>query len=59
MDMKCVIRLGLDLSHLREHKFKHSFQDTLNPRRNYGIDVESCSHFFSSVPFFLTKDAPS
>ena len=30
MDMKCVIRLGLDLSHLREHKFKHSFQDTLN-----------------------------
>ena len=26
-----ITRLRLGLSHLREHKFKHSFQDTINP----------------------------
>ena len=29
-----------------EHKFKHSFQDTLNPICNCGNDVESAIHFF-------------
>ena len=32
MGIKLVTRLRLDLSHLREHKFKHSFHDTLNPK---------------------------
>ena len=29
--IKYVTRLRLGLSHLREHKFKHNFQDCLNP----------------------------
>ena len=29
--IKYLSRIRLGLSHLREHKFKHSFQDTLNP----------------------------
>ena len=29
-EIKMVTRLRLGLSHLREHKFKHSFRDTLN-----------------------------
>ena len=29
--IKLITRLRLGLSHLREHKFKHSFQDSLNP----------------------------
>ena len=29
-----------------EHKFKHSFQDTLNPICNCGNDVESAIQFF-------------
>ena len=29
--VKVLTRLRLGLSHLREHKFKHDFQDTLNP----------------------------
>ena len=29
--LKFVTRLPLGLSHLRQHKFKHSFQDSLNP----------------------------
>ena len=27
--IKCIIRIRLDLSHLQEHKFKHSFQDSV------------------------------
>ena len=38
------------LSHLREHKFKHSFQDTLNPICNCGNDVETAIHFFLHCP---------
>ena len=39
--IKFITRLGLDLSHLREHKFKHRFQDSLNPFCNCGVDIES------------------
>ena len=33
-----------------EHKFKHSFQDTLNPICNCGNDVESAIYFFLHYP---------
>ena len=46
------LRLYLGLSHLREHKFKHSFQDTLNPICLCGDDVESTSHFLLYCPSF-------
>ena len=29
--IKCNAQIQLGLNYLREHKFKHSFQDTLNP----------------------------
>ena len=45
--MKFVTRLHLGLSHLEEHKSKHSFQDTVNPLCNCGLNVESCIHFLS------------
>ena len=44
--IKLVTRLRLGLSHLREHKFKHSFQDTLNPFCSCGVDIETTSHYF-------------
>ena len=34
--LKLITRQRLGLSHLRFHKFKHSFQDTLNPICNCG-----------------------
>ena len=43
--IKLVTRLRLGLSHLREHKFKHSFQDTLNPLCNCEMNVESSNYF--------------
>ena len=50
-----IARLRLGLSHLREHKFKHSFQDTLNSLCN----CKSTTHFSLTVPSFLMKDALS
>ena len=41
-----ILSESIGLSHLREHKFKHSFQDTLNPICNCGNDFESAIHFF-------------
>ena len=43
---KLLSRLRLGLTHLREHKFKHSFQDSLNPFCNCGKgEVETSSHY--------------
>ena len=50
--MKLETRLRLGLSHLREHKFKHSFQDTLNPLCSCGLDIETTSHYFLHCPLF-------
>ena len=40
------IKLSLSLSQLREHKFKHDFQDAISPLCNCGQDIESSTHFF-------------
>ena len=44
--IKHITQIRLGLSHLREHKFKHSFQDTLNPICSCGNDFESAILFF-------------
>ena len=44
--IKLLSRLRLSLSHLREHKFKHSFQDSFNPFCSCGKgEVETSSHY--------------
>ena len=48
--IKLVTRLRLGLSHLREHNFKHSFQDTLNPLCSCGLDIETTFHYFLHFP---------
>ena len=55
MVIKLVTRLRLGLSLLREHKFRHSFQDTLNPLRNYGMDFESSTHFLLQFPSYINE----
>ena len=44
--LKHLTRLRLGLSHLREHKFKHNFQDALNPLCSCGENIETTEHFF-------------
>ena len=50
--IKLITRLRLGFSHLREHKFKHNFQDTLNPLCSCSIEAESISHYFLHCHFF-------
>ena len=44
--VKCLTRWRLRFSHLNEHKFRHSFLDTLNPLCNCSVEVEDNEHFF-------------
>ena len=53
--IKLLTRLRLGLSHLREHKFKHRFQDTLNHICLCGDDVQSTSHFLLYCPSFINE----
>ena len=52
---KFITRLQLGLSHLREHKFKHSFQDSLNPFCGCGLDIESTLHFPFHCPTYIIE----
>ena len=56
--LKLITRLRLGLSHLRFHKFKRNFQDTLNPTCSCGT-VETIIHYYSLVPIFQMKDLHS
>ena len=44
--IKLLTRLRFGLSHLREHKFEHNFQDFLDPFCNFGRHIETSIHFF-------------
>ena len=44
--IKLLTRLRVGLSHLREHKFRHNFQDSLDPFCNCGRHIETTIHFF-------------
>ena len=50
--IKLITRLCVGLSHLHEHKFKHSFQDALNPICSCGFDVELASHYILHSPMY-------
>ena len=43
--VKWITILRLGLSHLGDHKFKHSFQERLNPICSCGIEVETTAHY--------------
>ena len=47
-----MTRLRVGLSHLRERKFKYSFQDTLNPICN-GENIGTTSHDLLHSPDYL------
>ena len=53
--VKLLTRSRLGLSHLREHKFKHSFQDLLNPICSCGNGTETSAHFLLQYPNFSNE----
>ena len=53
--LKLLTRLRLDLSHLRGHKFNHSFSDCLDEICMCGKDIESTNHFLLQCSLFLKE----
>ena len=53
--IKSLTRLRLGLSHLPEHKFKHSIRDLLNLLCKCGFEVESTSYFLLHCPIYNNK----
>ena len=51
LGIKFLTRLRLGLSHLNEHRFRHNFQDCLNPLCSCSLEVES--HIFSCIAIIL------
>ena len=52
--IKPPARLRLGLSHLRDHKFRHCFQDTLNPLCDCSNNTETTTYFFLHCPSLHT-----
>ena len=51
--LKFLTRLRLNFSHLREHKFRHNFQDTLNPLCNcINLETETTGHYLLRCVFY-------
>ena len=53
--IKLITRLRLGFSHLREHKFIHNFQDTLNPICSCGENIETTTHNLLHCPNYLNE----
>ena len=51
--IKLLTRLRVGLSHLREHKFRHDFQDTINPLCSCSLEIESASNVFLPCQNFI------
>ena len=43
--LKFLICLGLGLSHLNEHRFRHEFYDFMNPLCSCSLEIEDTSHY--------------
>ena len=52
--VKHLSRLRIEISHLKEHKFKHNFQDSIDPMCNCKAFI-----FFLHYANFNTQDKPS
>ena len=53
--MKLLARLRLQFTHLNEHKFRHGFNDTVNPMCPCRTDVETTEHFLLRCHCFSTQ----
>ena len=55
---KLLTRLRIGFRHLKEHKFKQNFQDSVDVLCSCGNDIESTVHFFLRCPNFTTQRRP-
>ena len=50
--LKLLTRLRLNFSHLNEHKFRHNFNDTINPMCSCGKEPETTLHYLLRCDFY-------
>ena len=50
-----LTRLRVGLSHLRERKFRHNFQDSLDPLCNCNRHIEAAIHFFPQFKIYSNQ----
>ena len=55
LGLKLLTRLRIVFSHLKEHRFKHNFQDSVDPLCSCRNDIESAVHFFLHCPICITQ----
>ena len=53
--LELLIRLRVGFSHLREHKLKHNFQDTLSPLCPCSLEAEDTYRFFMRCQSFSNQ----
>ena len=51
--LKLLTKVRLGLSHLADHKFRHNFQDCLNPICSCDQEIETTNHFFFPFSTYL------
>ena len=52
LGLRLITRLWLGLSHLNEHRFKHNFNDCINPLCTCSLDLESTVHYFLRCNYY-------
>ena len=52
IDIKLLNRLKFNFSHLNEHKFRHNFQETVNPFYRCDAKTETTGHYLLRCPLF-------
>ena len=55
LGVKYLTRLRIGFSHLKEHEFKHNFQDAIDPMCSCSSGVETTIHFFHHCANFTTQ----
>ena len=53
--IKYLTWLRVNFRHLHDHKFKQSFQDTINPLWNCRLEAETTNHFTLHCPFYVNE----
>ena len=43
--LKFLTRFRLRFIHFNEHRFRHNFQDCMNPLCSYSLEIEDTSHY--------------
>ena len=57
IEIKILTRLRLEFSYLHGHKFRHGFDDTLNPLFPCSTEAENTTHYFLRCHFYNSNRA--